>query len=394
MRIYKYVGLDARGYKVEGTVEGKTKAEAVKRIRADTVTKVTLVGFTTKFSKKGLTKIKLSVFLNQLAYLLDAGIPMHKAIESLSETGDIEIQRAATQIHGDIIAGKAFSAAFHGLGGNLAERFFPQLEAGERGANLESVMKDIAVQLKKESKNARSVKTAMIYPVFILIMALGIAAFLLTSVVPDIASILYELGGTLPYLTRLLMSMSDFLVQWGVLVFIALGTGGFAFYKFIHGKGKLWWDSLLIKVPIVGEMLINQDQINFYRSLYHMMNAGIPYVPSLKYSYATVENLRFRTDLETATTRIQQEGIDLASAMRPLQYIAPIHLQALRVGIESNKLPQTLHDTSDTLEEDNAEVIERFKAMLNPLLMIVVGIVCGFIMFAMYLPMFTVMGNL
>lgn len=394
MRFYKYTGVAIDGSIREGLAQGKNKKEALQSlVGIETVTKFKLHSFTIG-NKSTLTKVKLAVFFSQLSYLLDAGIPMHKAIQCLKESGDADIKQAATTIYSDIVAGKAFSASLKNLGGSLAERFYPQIEAGERGANLEQVLSEIASQLKKENRNQRGIKTAMIYPVFILIMAFGIAAFLLVNVVPSIADILYEMGGTLPYLTKVLMDISDFLVRFGIIVLAVLAVAGVLFVRFIKGRGKLWWDGLLIKVPVMGEMIVNADQINFYRSLYYMINAGIPFVPALKYSYATVQNKKFRVDLEHATLRIQQEGIDLATAMGQMPYIDPLHLQAIRVGVESNKLQQTLADTSDELEETNAEVIERFKAMLNPLLMIVVGVVCGFIMFAMYLPMFTVMGNL
>lgn len=394
MKFYKYTGIGIDGTVREGLAQGKNRKEAMESlVGIETITKFKLHSITFG-NKSTLNKAKMAIFFSQLSYLLDAGIPMHKAIQSLRDSEDADVKQAATSIYSEIVAGAAFSMALKNLGGPLAERFFPQIEAGEHGANLETVLSEIATQLKKENRNQRGIKTAMIYPVFILIMAFGIAGFLLVSVVPSIADILYEMGGTLPYLTKLLLDISDFLMKFGIPVLAVIIALVALFIRFIRGKGRLWWDTLMLKVPILGEMIINADQINFYRSLYYMINAGIPFVPALKYSYATVQNFRFKTDMELATARIQQEGIDLASAMSNLAYISPLHLQAIRVGVEANKLQQTLADTSDELEEINAEVTERFKSMLNPLLMIVVGIVCGFIMFAMYLPMFTVMGNL
>lgn len=391
--IYSYKGYTLQNELVSGNVEAKSKLEAMGNIRGvKRITECKLSGI--EFGNHGVNKLKLSMFFGQLSYLLDSGIPLHKAIACLSESGDKDTKSISDKIYVDVSIGKAFSEAFHNLGGNLAERFWPQLEAAERGANLEQTLKEISIQLKKENKTARGIKTAMVYPGFILCMALGIAAFLLTSVVPDIAGILYELGGTLPYLTRLLMAMSEFVTQWGIIILAVMFVSIYLFYKFIRGKGRLWWDGVMLKTPLMGDMIRNQEQVNFYRSLYYMINSGLAFVPALEYSIATIENRRFRTDMEHCAVRVRQEGIDLGAAMSTIKYIDAIQLQAIKVGIEANRLQQTLYDTAENLEEINDEVTERFKAMLNPLLMIVVGCICGFIMFAMYLPMFTVMGNI
>lgn len=390
--IYKYTGYNLRNEVITGTVEGKNKNEAISSIRGvNRLSSCKLHGI--QFGR-GMNKNKMSMFLAQTSYLLESGIPLHRAMNCLMESGDKDTKATAEKIYIDVSIGKAFSEAFRGLGGNLAERFFPQMEAAEKSASLDKTLKEISIQLKKESKNQSGVKTALLYPCFVLALAIGIAAFLLISVVPDIATILYELGGTLPYLTRVMIGMSDFIAKWGVLVLAALGGAGYLFYKFIHGKGQLWWDGLMLRVPLLGPILRNDGQINFYRALYYMISAGLAFVPALEYSTATVRNKRFRADLESATLRVRQEGIDLATAMSTITYLDPIRLQAIKVGIEANKLQQTLYDTAESLEEINDEAMERFKTMLNPILMIVVGVICGFILFSMYLPMFTVMGNM
>lgn len=390
--IYTYKGYNTRGDLITGSIEAKNKTEAMSNIRGcSRVTECKLNGIQIG---SGIKKTKLAMFMSQLSYLLESGIPIHKALACLAESGDKDTKAVAEKIYVDVSIGKAFSEAFHNLGGSLAERFYPQLEAAEKGANLDKTLKEISIQLKKECKTQGGIKTAMMYPMVTLVVALCAAGYLLTAVVPDIADVLFELGGTLPYITRLVLSISDFVSKWGFVILIILGILGYLFYKFIRGRGQLWWDGLIIKIPILGDMIKNSEQINLYRSLYYMINAGLAFVPALEYSVATVRNKRFRTDMESATMKVRQEGVDLAAAMTHIAYIDPIQLQAIRVGIEANRLQQTLYDTAENLEEINDEVTERFKQMINPVLLIVVGGVCGFIMMAIYAPMFTVMGNM
>ena len=390
--IYSYKGYNLKGELVVGQIEAKNKAEAMQSIRG--VKRISECKFAGIQFTNGLSKAKLSMFFGQLSYLLNSGIALHKAIACLADSGDKDTKALADKMYLDISIGKSFSEGFRNIGGVLANRFCPQLEAAEKGANLDQTLKDISIQLKKESKNSRSLTTAMVYPGLTLCMAFGIAAFLLMSVIPDMADILYELGGTLPWLTRAMIAFSDFLVQWGVVLLIVLGVLIYLFVKFIRGKGKLWWDGLLIKIPLMGTIIRNSEQINFYRSLYYMINSGLAFVPALEYSAATVMNKRFRTDLEGVINRVRTEGVDLATAMTPIKYMDPIQLQAIRVGIESNKLQQTLYDTAENLEEVNDEAMERLKPVLNIVLIGIVGIVVGIIMFAVYLPMFTVMATL
>jgi type II secretory pathway component PulF len=393
--IYRYSGVDKGGTSKEGRVTAKSRKEAMEQVsRTIDITHMVLEGFSFGDGKVQMNKQKYSVLFSQLSYLLESGIPMHRAIQCLQEAGDPAIQDVANSMLVDIADGKPLSESILNLGGAIALRFQPQLEAGERGANVEQTMKEIAIQLKKEQKNESSIRTALVYPGFIFVMAIAISAFLLVSVVPDIANIMTEMGTSLPYITRLLISISDFIGKFGLLVLAGVVGLGYLFMKWVKGKGKLKFDSLILKVPVMGEMIINKDQINFYRNLYYMMNAGLPFVPAIRYACATISNLRFKTDLENSALRVQNEGIDLASAMADIKYIDPIHLQSIKVGIEANRLQQTLFDTAEHLEEVNAETTERFKAMLNPLLLIVVGVLVGFIMIAMYMPMFSVMGDM
>jgi type IV pilus assembly protein PilC len=396
---YNYSAVDAAGKHMSGAIEAQTLPLAIQKLKEkglfilEAEDKVeTQVKAQATMAKK--IKLKpLAVFCRQFATLINAGITAVKALDILyQQTEDKNLRQYVGRIYESVQKGEAMSEAFRKQGPAFPELFINMLLAGESSGNLDAVLIRLADHYEKENKLKNKVKGAMIYPMVLMTLTIVVVILMLTVVLPQFTSIILSGGGTLPGPTRLLIGTSDFLKDYWYLVggiVILLSLGWRAFKR--SDKGKLWWDSKKLKIPVVKKSLRMIYSSRFARTLSTLLSSGIQMLQSLEITARVINNQLIHDKLKTAMEDIRK-GTTLSIALKKTDQFPPMIYNMINVGEESGLLDDILNKTAAFYDEESEAAIQRLVGLLEPLLIIFMAVVIGFIVIAIALPMFSMYG--
>ncbi|HEZ6465204.1 TPA: type 4 pilus assembly protein PilG [Neisseria meningitidis] len=378
---------------VNGEVSAFTEEEARKKLAKRDIRPLQITRVKTS-SKRKITQEDITVFTRQLSTMIKAGLPLMQAFEIVARGhGNPSMTEMLMEIRGEVEQGSSLSRAFSNHP-KYFDRFYCNLvAAGETGGVLESLLDKLAIYKEKTQAIRKKVKTALTYPVSVIAVAIGLVFVMMIFVLPAFKEVYANMGAELPALTQTVMDMSDFFVSYGWMVLIALG---FAIYGFLKLKARSIkiqrrMDAILLRMPIFGDIVRKGTIARWGRTTATLIAAGVPLVDVLDSTAGAAGNLIYEEATREIRTRVIQ-GLSMTSGMRATELFPNMMLQMSSIGEESGSLDDMLNKAAEFYEDEVDNAVGRLSAMMEPIIIVILGLVIGTLLVAMYLPLFN-LGN-
>ncbi len=387
---YLWEGKDKKGKVVKGEMRanGDSFVKATLRRQGINVTKVKKQS---SFSKKGKVSDKdITLFTRQLATMMKSGVPLLQAFDIVGKGhNNPAVAKLLGDIKSEVETGSSLSAAFRKYPLYFDNLFCNLVGAGEQAGILDTLLDRLATYKEKILAIKSKIKSALMYPISIIVVAFIITAVIMIFVVPAFKELFSSFGADLPAPTLMVMALSDFFVSYWWAIFGAIGFGlWFFFYTWKRSeKMQSTMDRLMLKLPIFGEVIRKATLARFARTLATMFAAGVPLVEALD-SVAGASGNRVYFD---ATKKIQSEistGTSLTVAMQNSEVFPNMMLQMTAIGEESGALDSMLGKVADFYESEVDDAVEGLSSLMEPIIMVVLGVLIGGLVVAMYLPIF------
>jgi type II secretory pathway component PulF len=402
---FVYRAVDPRGGSVvTGSIEAASESAVTGKLRAQGLTplEVTLksnTGLNRRIKMPGSTRHvsarTLAVFARQMAGLINAGLPLMRTLSILIEqTDDKSLQPALVQVHADVESGSSFSAALARHPQTFPPLMLSIVRVGEAGGFLGSALSSIAENYKREAELQNKVRAAVTYPIIVLIIAIIGVLVMVTFVVPVFESMFAGLGSSLPLPTQILVTISK--NMWWIIPTIAL----------VVVVAVIWWranknteqvrrsiDPIKLRLPVFGTLTTKIAVARFARNLSMMLNAGVPIIQALSIVGQASNNWKIEGAVRDIQESIRQ-GKSFASPLAKAQVFPPMVSQMVAVGEESGTLVDMLQSIADFYEDEVTTATEQLSATIEPILIVGLGIVIGGMVISLYLPIFTLYGEI
>ncbi len=335
----------------------------------------------------------MQIFSRQFATMIEAGLNIVASLVILEEqTDDVYLAEIISELRADVEGGLLLSQAMARHPKVFNELYVSMVQAGEASGMLDNVLDRVADQIEKETKLKRRVKGAMIYPTVVFTFATLVLVAMLMFIVPIFARIFTELGGQLPFLTRVVVSASDLLrARWYIIFpLVAFGVWGTLRYKKSE-SGRQKWDQIKLRIPLkIGEVVLKITMARLLRTLATLVAAGVDIIKALEISGSTAGNWLVEKALTDARIKVQ-EGVPIAEPLTNNPLFPPMVSQMVKIGEETGELEKMLSKIADFYEDEVDSAIQSLTSIIEPIMMIGVGMMVGVIIIAMYLPMFKMM---
>lgn len=398
--IYKYKAVSQDGEMIEGYFEGNEKSDVLAMLKGNNYLTVSIEKdieaeaqidiFSSKVKKKDL-----AVFCRQFYTMLDAGIGIVKCIEILEKQSENKnLIKALGALYENVQKGFTLSE-----GMKKHPKVFPALlinmiEAGEVSGNLDTIMERMAVHYEKENKLENKIKSALIYPIALAVVSIAVVIFLLVAVMPTFIGMFESNGQALPVPTQVLLNISSWLTNfWYIFIVIVIGMiAGFATFKQTP-IGRNFLDTLKLKIPIVKDTNVKIITSRFTRTLSTLISSGIPLLQSIDVVAKVVGNKVIHDRLAIAAENVRK-GVALSRAVNEVGVFPPMVDSMIKIGEESGSLDDILYKTADFYDDEVEVALQRMTSLMEPLMLVVMAVVIGFIVIAMAMPMFDMVNTI
>lgn len=392
---YIYKGKDIQGNFVDGVIVAKNKAEVLANLKSRRITvdevKYDWKNIEISFGER-VTDEDIVIITRQLATMISAGLPLIKALDIIaSQASKKKLRNIFNDIKNQIEQGLQFYRALQKYRNIFGDLYINMVQAGEAGGLLDNVLDRLAIYMEKAISLKRKVKAAMMYPSIVLIVAVAVVWGLLVFIIPKFKEMYEGFGGSLPALTQLTINISEFLASWygggvilGTIVLLSITVG--LIYKRTE-KGRLFIDRLLLKIPKIGDLLRKVAVAKFSRTFGTLLNSGVAILDALDIVARTSGNKFIEKHLLRSKVDIEQ-GKNIVYPLEKSGIFPPMVTQMISVGEETGALDQMLSKIADFYDDEVDRAVEGLTKMIEPMLMLIVGGSVGFIIVAMYLPIF------
>ncbi|NLW17208.1 MAG: type II secretion system F family protein [Firmicutes bacterium] len=397
MLAYKYQGRDSLGLPIKGRLQATDKQAAIReltqrgyfisQLELDRDVRVTDLKDVLRRARK-ISARDLAVFARQLGVLYGAGVPILPALTAIRQQQGEQspLGVALSRVEEHLIGGDSLALALR-ENGAFPPILVNMVAAGEVGGTLDEALLRAATYFEREHEIGEKVKSALTYPKFVALVALGITWFLLASVVPNFATIFSTYNMELPAITRLMLSVSRFLVDWSWLL-LTVAIALFLLFKqwSASAGGRTWLDKLSLRLPLLGKLVTMNALSRFCRTLATLLRSGVDMVSALELAEQTVDNAVYSRAVQKATAGIGQ-GSRLADELERSGLFPPMMLHMVHVGESSGALDSMLNQVADFYDQDLKTLTERLGKMIEPIVLLVMALVVGLIALAIALPM-------
>lgn len=396
MANYKYTALDSNGKKKSGTIEANSPDQATNLLKNEglMVTSIDEAGALDKeISLGGAKKLSprdLSVFCRQFVGILNAGVTIINALEMLYDQAEHPtLKKSLYNVKLAVQKGETLAGAMAEEGKTFPDIMISMVAAGEASGNMEVAFDRLATQFEKSARLNAMVKKAMIYPVAIVIVAIGVVIIMMTVVVPKFTVMFAGMGTELPLPTRIVAAMSDFLItKWYVLVaVVVVVVVAFKIYQSSDvGKHQLAY--LLMKAPLFGNLTIKSACAGLARTLSTLMASGLSLIESLDITAQTMKNILIRESLLEAKDEVSK-GVNLSAPLVEAGIFPTMICQMIRIGEETGNLESMLDRLADYYDEEVENATQALSAAMEPAIIVVLAVLVGGIVAAVYSPILT-----
>ncbi len=392
MPVFGYEGLNSAGKSIQGIIDAESARTARMKLRGQGIypTEIREEGGTAspRSSLFGRAKAKdLSLLSRQLATLMEAGIPLISALSALlGQVGHPLLKKTLTQIREGVREGSSFADALALHPRIFSPLFIGMVHAGEVSGTLTQTLSRWADFSEHQVTLRQRMRAALIYPVFMFIIGLGVLFFLMTFVVPTVTGIFSDLGQTLPLPTLLLIRVSDFLGRFWWVLITGLAVGVVWVRRILRQEsGAQFWDRLKMNLPLVGELHRKLAVSRWARTMGTLLSGGLPLLSALDISQEVVGNRLLSQALAQARERIR-EGEEMNNSLKQSALFPAMVLEMVSVGEKSGALGKMLEKVSKTLEDEVETDLRSFVSLLEPVMILIMGIGVGFIALSILLP--------
>jgi type IV pilus assembly protein PilC len=397
MAVFAYRGRTAAGA-VAGELEAPDRMAAVAQLRSRGVTatsvqekKVRSTTFTLSLGKKG-GKVKdkhLAIYTRQFSTMVDAGLPIAQCLTILGEQSESKPLRDVTaQIAREVEGGASLADSFRKFPKTFDDLFVNMIQVGESGGVLDVVLQRLSTYIEKAASLKRKVKSAMVYPLTIITVAILVIIFMMTFVIPTFAQMFTSLGAELPLPTRIVLWLSNFTRRYVLVIIAAMGAFVYAikrYYATDHGSHVI--DAMMLKVPVIGMLVRKVAVARFTRTLGTLISSGVPILEALRITAQSAGNRVVEKAVMQARTAVTA-GRTLAEPLRSTPVFPPMVVHMISVGENTGALDQMLGKIADFYDDEVDAAVSALTSLLEPLMIVFLGVVVGGLVVAMYLPIF------
>lgn len=384
----------------KGIMEAETEAAVDAKLRSQNLTPTKIKkkpkGITIQFGS-GVKETELVVFVRQFATMIDAGLPIVQCLDILSAQGENAIlNNILKEVKAEVEQGSSFATALSKHPKVFDPLFVNLIHAGELGGILDTILNRLAVYIEKRAKLKRQVRGALVYPTAVLFIAIAVMAVLLIWVIPSFEAMFADFGGAdeLPAITQFVIGLSRGAVgslHWIILGAAAIAGSIVASYR--NPKGKKVWHKLMITIPIIGPVMRKIAVSRFTRTLGTLLGAGVSILDALDIVAKTAGNIIVEEAINTTSDQIR-EGKTMSEPLLASGVFPPMVVQMIGVGEQTGALDAMLNKIADFYEEEVDVAVAGLTAMLEPIMMVVIGGMVGFMLIAMYMPIFDIAGKI
>lgn len=394
MPTFAYTGVDRKGLKVKGELPARNMALAKVTLRKQGIT-VKAIREKRKNILEGILKKKvgtqdITIFTRQLATMMKAGVPLVQSFEIVAEGLDNPAMRdVVLGIKGEVEGGNTFTGALRKYPQYFDRLFCSLVESGEQSGSLETMLDRVAIYKEKSEILKQKIKKAMKYPATVVVVAIIVTIILMVKVVPVFQDLFSSFGAQLPAFTQMVVNMSKWMQQYWYMLIIGTGAAVFAFIEAKKRSPKFrdFLDKLVLKLPIFGDLVYKSIIARYSRTLATTFAAGVPLIDALESTAGATNNVIF----ERAVMKIRDDvatGQQLQFAMRATDRFPSMAIQMVAIGEESGALDTMLDKVATYYESEVDNAVDGLTAMMEPLIMAVLGVLVGGLVIAMYLPIF------
>lgn len=395
MATYVWMGRTPKGTMQKGELVAKSRDEVISLLRKQSILvtsvqqkmgeiSISLPGFGGKVKEKDIV-----IFTRQLATMIDAGLPLVQCLEILSNQTDNKVfAKSISEIRSDVESGSTYADALRKHPKVFDDLYVNMVAAGEAGGILDTILNRLAKHIEKAMKLKKQIKGAMIYPTTIVSVAVIVISVLMVWVIPIFSSMFTSFGGTLPLPTQIVMNASNFMKA--NIIYMVMGgvIFGFLFRAYYRTqKGQRVIDKIALKLPVLGDLIRKAAVAKFTRTLGTLISSGVPILEGLVIVSKTAGNKVIEEALMFARQSIS-EGKTIADPIGKAKVFPPMVVQMIAVGETTGALDAMLSKIADFYDDEVDSAVTALTALLEPMLMIFLGVTIGFIVVAMYLPIF------
>jgi type IV pilus assembly protein PilC len=394
--VYAWEGLDKKGMKVTGEINGHNPALVKAQLRKQGINprKVRKKSVSIFGKGKKIKPLDIAFFSRQMATMMKAGVPLLQSFDIISEGHDNpNMRKLVDDIKQEVAAGHSFATALRQKPLYFDDLFCNLVDAGEQAGALEALLDRVATYKEKTESLKAKIKKAMTYPIAVVVVAFVVTGILLLKVVPQFQSIFDSFGAKLPAFTSMVIGLSQIVQDYWWMILLGLAMGMFAFRR-AHRSSEKFRDALdraLLKVPLVGPLLYKSAVARYARTLSTTFAAGVPLVEALDSVAGATGNVVFKN----AVNKVKQDvstGMQLNFSMRSTGVFPMLAIQMTAIGEESGALDSMLDKVATYYEDEVDNMVDSLTSLMEPMIMAFLGVIVGGLVIAMYLPIFQ-LGN-
>lgn len=399
MATFVWTGKTRQGTLQRGEVSAKSREEVIALLRKQNILvtsiqqKARALGLAIPGLGGGVSDKDIVVFTRQFATMIDAGLPLVQCLEILTaQTENKVLAKTIGEVRQDVEAGSTYADALRKHPKVFDALYVNMVAAGEAGGILDTILNRLAKHIEKAMKLKKQIKTAMVYPAVIMCVAVIIIAILMVWVIPVFAKMFSDFGGALPAPTQLVVSASYFMKSNIIYMIIGVGLFIFAFRRFYRTPmGRKLVDRAALRLPVVGDLIRKAAVAKFTRTLGTLISSGVPILDGLSIVAKTAGN-KIIEEAVMMTRQSISEGKTIAEPLGQTKVFPPMVVQMIAVGETTGALDAMLSKIADFYDEEVDAAVTALTSLLEPMLMVFLGVVIGFIVVAMYLPIFSMAG--
>lgn len=394
MAEFQYRVITPEGKEKKGTMEGKSIEQVTGVLKAQknvilSVSEASLMSRDINFSLGGRVSARdYSIFCRQFVSIISAGVSIINALEMMrDQTENRTLKKALGEVYEDVSKGESMAGAMKKHSKVFPSMLCNMVEAGEASGSMEVAFERMAVQFEKENKLKQSVKKAMIYPIVLLVVMVGVLFLMMIWVIPNFMGMFAELDTELPPITQAVVNMSDFVIAkwWLILLVVAAAIALFKAYA-ASPSGKFVLGGIALKIPVFGKLQTKSECARLGRTLCTLLGAGVPMMDAIEITGRSMENVHYKKAMMDAKDQVMR-GMALSRPLKTCGLFPPMVVHMVSIGEETGNIETMLENVANYYEDDVQVATEQVMALMEPMIIVVMAIVVGVLIMAIMQPM-------
>ena len=402
METFSYTAVGADGKEKKGSIVAETREDAARSLKDQgllpmSIGKQSALDKDINFSlgKKGVKVRDLSVFCRQFSSIIKAGVNVINALSMMSEqTENKKLKAAIKNVQSNVEKGETLSSAMRSEGDIFPSLLVSMVAAGEASGSLETAIERMAIQFEKDAKISGMVKKAMIYPIILIVVMIGVVIAMMMFVIPNFMDMFEGLDAEMPFMTVMVINMSNFILdRWWLLILIVAGIvfAYKSYYKTDAGRHVI--DRIKIKIPVFGVLTVKTACARFSRIMSTLLSAGMPMISAIEIAAGTMDNVLFKDALQKVRSGVAL-GMGFSQQIGVTRLFPAMLVHMVGIGEETGNIEDMLTNVANYYDEEVELATQSVTALMEPMIIIVMAVVVGALVLAIYQPMITLYSTL